>query len=228
MSRADTSRPGPRSRFLWRYGLPAIRGAGRVAWRLKVDWGPGFPPPPFVLAANHHSFIDPPLIGATYGRRIRFIGLVDLFGNHRLLDWALDGFEVIRVRRGTVPLGAIRTSLAHLDEGGVVALFPEGRRVDRFGELPPLPGAAWLATRAGVPLVPVAVTGTDHVLGVDNKLHRGRVAITIGPALRAEGTDREAVTDLNRRWAEWVGDSVRDPEPDELRRRSSAPPRRAR
>jgi 1-acyl-sn-glycerol-3-phosphate acyltransferase len=175
---------------------------------MKVDRGSGFPPPPFVVAANHHSFLDPPLIGSVYGKPIRFIGLADLFGNYRILDWALDGYEVIRVRRGTVPLGAVRTAIAHLEDGGVVGLFPEGIRSPRFGDRRPLPGAAWLASRTGVPLVAMAVEGTERVLGVDNELHRGRVKVTVGPAFRADGKGREAVDDLTRRWADWVATTL--------------------
>jgi 1-acyl-sn-glycerol-3-phosphate acyltransferase len=170
--------------------------------------GPGFPPPPFVLAANHHSFLDPPLIGAIYGKRSRFIALVDLFGNHNSLDWILDAFEVVPLRRGTVPLGPVRQCLAHLGDGGVVGLFPEGTRVDRFGDTELKRGAAWLSVRAGVPLVAVAVTGTDKVLGIDNKFHRGRVAVTIGPTMHPEGTGREAVNELTARWAQWVASTV--------------------
>ncbi len=197
-----------KSRFAWTFGLPAIRATARLAWRMKVDTGPGFPSPPFVLAANHHSFLDPPLIGAIYGKRSRFIALVDLFGNHRSIDWALDAFEVVPVRRGTVPLGPVRQCLAHLQDGGVVGLFPEGTRVDRFGDTELKRGAAWLAVRAGVPLVAVAVTGTGRVLGIDNKFHRGRVRVTIGPTMHPEGTGREAVDELTARWAQWVACTV--------------------
>jgi 1-acyl-sn-glycerol-3-phosphate acyltransferase len=175
---------------------------------MTVHRGPGFPNPPFVIAANHHSFLDPPLIGSVYGRPIRFIGLAELFGNYRLLDWALDGYEVIRVRREMVPVGAIRAALSHLEAGGVVGLFPEGIRSRRFGDHTPLPGAAWLATRSGVPLVPMAVEGTEQVLGVDNRLHRGRVRITVGPTLYPRGSRRADIDDLTRRWAEWVGSTL--------------------
>lgn len=201
-------RPPTRSRFIWPVAIPAIRAGARIAWSLNVDRGGGFPDPPFIMAANHYSFLDPPLVGAVYGRRARFIALADLYGNHRTLDWALDGFEVITVRRGTVPLGAVRQCLAHLAAGGVVGMFPEGIRVERFGEAGLKPGAAWLAGRAGVPLVAVAVTGTDQVLGVDNKLHRGRVGVVIGPTLHPTGTDRAAVADLTRRWADWVEETL--------------------
>jgi len=192
----------------WTFGPAVIRVASRIAWRLTIDRGSGFPQPPFVIAANHHSFLDPPLVGAVYGRRARFIALFDLTGLHRPLDWALDSFEVIPVRRGTVPLGPMRQSLSHLAGGGVVALFPEGTRVGRFGDGLLKPGAAWLAVRAGVPLVAVAVTGTDRVLGLDNKFRRGRVKVIVGPTLHHQGSGREAVNDLMNRWRDWIASVV--------------------
>ncbi|HEX2404980.1 MAG TPA: lysophospholipid acyltransferase family protein [Acidimicrobiia bacterium] len=205
MTPSDPSKPTLRSRLWWLVSLPLIRLGARILWRLRVDRGPGFPSPPFVLAANHYSFLDPPLVGAVYGKRARFIALIDLFGNHRPLDWALDSWEAITVRRGAVPLETVRQCLAHLESGGVVGLFPEGIRVERFGDAGFKPGAAWLAARTGVPLVPVAVNGTDQAFGIDNKFHKGRVEVIIGPALHPTGTDRASVDDLTRRWAEWVG-----------------------
>lgn len=176
-----------------------------MVWRLRIESPHGFPEPPFVVAANHYSFLDPPLVGAAYLGRVRFMTLSDLFGNYRLLDLALDTFEVIEVRRGSVPLGPVRQALEHLAHGGVVAVFPEGRRVWHFGDRPYAAGAAWLAVRAGVPLVPVAVSGTDQVMGVDNQLHRGRAEVVVGPPMRAEGVDRRAVDELTGMWADWVG-----------------------
>jgi 1-acyl-sn-glycerol-3-phosphate acyltransferase len=175
---------------------------------MRIEHGVGYPNPPFVLAANHHSFLDPLLIGAAYGNRVRFIGLVDLLGQNRVVDWAMDSFEVITIRRGTVPFGAIRECLDHLGQGGVVGVFPEGTRMQRFGDGRLYRGAAWLATRAGVPLVAVAITGTDRVLGVDNKLHRGRVEVIVGPTLHARGAGPEAVADLTNRWQAWMASVV--------------------
>lgn len=187
------------------FGIPKV---ARVAWRTRIKPGAGFPPPPFVIAANHHSFLDPPLVGSAYGRRVLFVSLADLFGNYRMLDWALHLFEVIRVRRGHVPLGAVRQALAHLEDGGVVAVFPEGRRVVRWGEFPPQRGAAWLAVRAKVPLVAVAITGTDQVLGIDNRWRRGVVTLVVGPTLYPDGAGREAVDDLMRQWSEWIATTI--------------------
>lgn len=202
-----TGRPGRRalrSRLLWPLAIHGIRVGARLFWRLRVDEGAGFPPPPFVLAANHYSFLDPPLVGAVYGKPARFLALVDLYGNHRWLDWALDALEVITMRRETVPLGPVRQALDHLAAGGVVGLFPEGIRTHCFGEAGFKRGAAWLAMRAGVPLVPVAVRGTDRILGVDNKLHRGRAEVVIGPSLQPTTT----AEDLMREWVEWVGKTL--------------------
>ena len=47
--------------------------------------------------------------------------------------------------------------------------------------------------------------GTDRVLGVDNRLHRGRIEVVVGPTLHPEGEDAAAVDELTRRWADWVG-----------------------
>ncbi len=181
-----------------------IHFVSTTAWRLRIDYGIGFPDPPFVIAANHTSFLDPPMVGAAYRRRMRFLSLIDLFGNYRILDLALKTFEVIEVRRGSIPLRALRQALDHLGQGGVVAVFPEGTRSRRFGDKPFALGAAWLALRAQVPLVPIAIGGTERVLGADNKLRRGRISVFVGPALYPEGSGREAAQDLTERWAAWI------------------------
>ncbi len=71
-----------------------------------------------------------------------------------------------------------------------------------------MPGAAWLAVRAGVPIVAVAAIGTDQVLGIDNRLHRGRVRIKVGPTFYAEGIGRAAVDDLTKRWSAWIAEAT--------------------
>lgn len=193
-----------RTRILWGVTPPLVRAVARVLWRLRVEKEADLPGPPFVVAANHYSFLDPLLVGAIVPGRIQFIGLSDLAGNYRLVDSAIASYGMIQVTRGKVPFGAMRQALACLDSGGVVGLFPEGTRHWTFDPANALPGAAWLATRAEVPLLCVAICGTDQVLGVDNKLHRGRIQVVVGPSLRHHGEGREAVDDLSRRWSEWV------------------------
>lgn len=193
----------------WTVVPPLVRGAAKLAWRLEVDVENGFPDPPFVVASNHFSFLDGLLIGAVLRRKIRFLALVDLFGNYRWLDCALTTADVIPLRRGVVPLGPMQVALSHLTAGGAVGLFPEGTRHRDFDPDRARPGAAWLSARVGVPLVPVAVAGTEQVLGVDNRLRRGRIRVNVGPPLHPADTDRTAVDELMSSWGSWVSEALR-------------------
>jgi 1-acyl-sn-glycerol-3-phosphate acyltransferase len=65
-----------------------------------------------------------------------------------------------------------------------------------------------LAVRAKVPLVAVALTGTDQVLGIDNKWRRGRVTLVIGPTLHPDGTGRDAVDELMSQWTDWITETI--------------------
>lgn len=188
----------------WAVTPPLVRALGRVAWHLKIDLGEGFPDPPFVLAANHHSFLDSFLTAAAYRKKIRYLALDDLFGNYGWVDFSLTAYDVIPIKRGAVALGPLRAALEHLETDGVVGVFPEGTRHDVFDSTRVRAGAAWLAVRADVPLVPVAVLGSEKVLGVDNKLHRGRIQVKVGPILHSSGSGRPEVALLIDRWSDWM------------------------
>lgn len=198
-----------RGRLAWSVVPPLSRGLGRLAWGLRITVLPdSLPPPPFVVAANHHSFLDAFLVAAALPERIRFLALQDLYGNYRWVDFALDSFDVIPLSRGVVPMGPVRAALRHLDTGGVVGLFPEGTRHWEFEPDRVKGGAAWLAARTDVPLLPVAIAGSDRVLGVDNRLRRGKIQVVVGNPLRAEAATRSAVDDLKARWSGWVADTL--------------------
>ena len=130
-----------------------------------------------MVAANHYSHVDPVAVGLTVRRPIRYLAVDELYGNSRLFDGLTLWLGAIPMSRSRVALGALRLALAELASGGTVGLFPEGVRVWRWGEVDPKRGAAWLARRAGVPLVPVAVAGTDLVMG------RGATGISRSPVV---------------------------------------------
>lgn len=197
----------PTGRVLWAVGPSIVRGVARLAWRLRVE-GEGFPSPPYVVAGNHPSAIDPVLVGMVHRRPVLFLAVDELYGKHRMLDWALRTFGAVSLPRRGVPLSAMRAALAHLAEGGVVGVFPEGTRVPRWGEGTPRPGAAWLAVRTGVPLVPVAISGSHHVFTMENRFGAGRLRMAVGPPL--VGTD---VPDLMVQWVEWIDTALDAGEP---------------
>ncbi len=194
-----------RSRVLWRAGRPIIKIVGRLGFSLKVEQQSELPVAPYVIAANHYSHFDPPAVGVAAGIPIRFLALDDLFGVHRLLDWLITGFGAIPIPRTRRPIRAVRTALAALEAGEVVGVFPEATRVSHWGTLPPKRGAAWLAKRAGVPLVPVAVIGTGLGFGLENRIRRTKIRVIVGAPIDPNMGDVDGLTGL---WAEWIGEQV--------------------
>ncbi len=170
---------------------------------LRVERRAPLPDPPFVMAANHYSHFDPPAIAAALDMPIRYLGLVDLFAANRLVIWLIEGFGTIPTQRFKLPMGALRMALEALEDGEVVGVFPEATRVSHWGVVPPRRGAAWLAQRVGVPLVPVAVLGTGRALGLENRLRRAPIRIVVG-----EPIEPSSVPDLTETWAAWIGEQV--------------------
>jgi 1-acyl-sn-glycerol-3-phosphate acyltransferase len=192
------------SRFLWRVSPPVLRGVGKGFFSLRIDNEGELPTAPFVVAANHYSHFDPPLIGAALNRRIRFLALEGLFGENRLLDWLMEGYEAIPTPRDRLPVGAVRSALAALEAGDIVGLFPEATRVSHWGTLEPKRGAAWLAFKAQVPLVPVAVVGTSRAFGLENRVARAPIRVVVGSPLPPVGS----TTSLMQEWAGWMEDQI--------------------
>ncbi len=189
----------------------ARRALWRLAWppaRVLAAWFPYSavrrcrpPAGPYVAAINHLSHLDPPIAGLALGRPVRFLALDELWGNAVILDWVFNLFGAIPFpRERRYPVGAFRAALRHLEAGGIVGVFPEGRRVRDWGEAPVASGAAWLATRADVPIVPVAVWGTQHAMPLDGmRIRRAPIRVVVGCPIepsRFEGSDGvRALTD---------------------------------
>lgn len=189
------------SRFLWTAAPPLVRGVGSLFFSLRIEREADMPPPPFVVAANHYSHFDPPTIAAALGLPVRFLALDHLFGVNRFLDWLLYGFGSIPTPRERLPVRAVKVALARLAAGEIVGVFPEATRVSHWGTLPPKRGAAWLAERAGVPLVPVAIIGTGRAFGLENRLRLTPIRVVIGHALPSTGIDVDSLTE---RWVSWM------------------------
>jgi 1-acyl-sn-glycerol-3-phosphate acyltransferase len=178
-----------------------------VGWNLRVEGTEHVPPTgPLVVAANHFSHLDPPLVGVAVRRPVRFLALDELFGLNRFYDAVMLGLGAIPVPRGTkVPIRAMRVALAHLHHGGAVGVFPEARRVILWGDTEPRQGAAWLSLRSGAPLLPVAISGTDLSFGLGSKrFKRSHVRIVIGTCLDPENFRTSGRAAMIRAWQEWV------------------------
>lgn len=157
----------------------------------KVLWNSqtlGSEPPqrPFVAGINHFSHLDGVLVGKALGP-IRFLAVDELYGSSKGFDGLLTWLGAIPMSRTKVPLQALRTALEYLDAGGVIGMFPEGRRVWTWGEATPKRGAAWLARRAGVPLLPVAIWGSQESMGRGSyRIKRWPVKLFVAEPIRPD------------------------------------------
>ena len=137
---------------------------------------------PFIAAANHASFFDPPVLGASCPRRVRFMARADLYAQP-ILSAYMHSVRCISVRRDEADLGAIRKAAAALKQGEVVAIFPEGGR-QLGGVNDAKRGVGLLATIAKVPIVPVFIEGTAQAWSKGAKgLSPSKIRVAFGPPI---------------------------------------------
>jgi len=157
-----------------------------------------------IVAPNHVSFLDPPVTGMGVNRLVRFIAKQELFDAPVFGKWmyAIGSFPV---RRGTADRRAIKNALDCLERGEVLGIFPEGRRSPN-GELQePELGIGLFALKSKVPVVPLAIIGTDKVLPPGAKLpHFAKVVAIYGkpmtfPDLYDSPSSREAFQEVGKR-----------------------------
>ena len=120
---------------------------------------------PVILAANHFSNYDHFLAGAWLRRKIRFLAKSQMFRRNGFLDFVYRNGGVIPIRRGHADEEAFKTIFAVLDRGNCLMIYCEGGR-SRTGELgEPRPGVGRAAIETGVPVVPIAIYGSQGIRG---------------------------------------------------------------
>ncbi|HEY2573626.1 MAG TPA: lysophospholipid acyltransferase family protein, partial [Verrucomicrobiaceae bacterium] len=114
---------------------------------------------PVILASNHASFLDPPLVGAGIRRGINYLARESLF-RFPILGWILHQWQVVPVDREGGGAKGLKAILDRLLAGGAIILFPEGTRT-RDGQLQPArSGIGLTVIKSQAPVVPVRVFGT--------------------------------------------------------------------
>ena len=132
-----------------------------------------------ILVANHLALADPPILGVSINRKLKFMAKRELF-RPKIADYIMRGFGAFPVYRGRLNRTALNQANQVLAEGMVLAVFPEGKRSNDNQLQSALPGSMLLAVRNRVPMVPVGITGTEGIKGVGWFLHRPEVTINIG------------------------------------------------
>jgi 1-acyl-sn-glycerol-3-phosphate acyltransferase len=155
----------------------------------------------FLFAANHLSQIDSPLCLAVIPRQMRVFSAVK-YRSNPFLRFLFEHMGCIWVRQFEADHQALREALQYLKGGGTLAIAPEGTRSrETHALLPGRGGAALLASRSGVWILPTAIWGTDTFVRDLQHFRRGRAFVRIGKPFRldvsprAKGAELDAATD---------------------------------
>ena len=159
----------------------ALLGGWRVAGQEHIPKSGGA-----VIAPNHVSFFDPPAVGSSLPRRVYYFAKEELF-QIPVFGWLIRKCYAFPVDREGSDLGAFRHAIRLLRGGELLVVFPEGARsrdgtLDEGGT-----GAALIASRAGVPIIPCSLWGTDRALPRGARFfHRALVQVSFGAPITCE------------------------------------------
>jgi len=202
----------------WRWGLvrSGIRLLRRLAFvRLRVSGRDRIPPPgrPFVLAANHQSYLDALVLIEAVPRPLAFVAKRELAARP-LLRVFLDRLDTLFVERFDLHRSAAEAErLAEaLRAGRLLAFFPEGTFRDQPGLLPFRMGAFGAAAEAQVPILPVALRGTRALMTGDRFIpHPGTAEVDIGVPIAPSGSGWDAAVALREATRAYIAEHAGEP-----------------
>jgi len=149
---------------------------------------------PVILASNHASFLDPPLVGSGLHRPINYLARESLF-RYPGIGWLLRKWNSVPVDRDGGGAAGLRAILDRLLAGGAIILFPEGTRT-KDGKLQPVrSGIGLTVIKSDAVVIPVRTFGTFEAYGRNHKFPRPfRVAVKYGEPMKFEALRAEAKT----------------------------------
>jgi len=142
---------------------------------------------PVLVVANHLNLADPPLLGVSLNRKVIFMAKEELFRSS-LGAYFVRGLGSFPVHRGKLDRQALRSSQQVLDDGMVLAMFPEATRSRNARLKVAMPGSALIACHGGVPILPVGITGTEQLKG-GWLFRRPRLTVNIGKPFQLPPVD---------------------------------------
>jgi 1-acyl-sn-glycerol-3-phosphate acyltransferase len=151
---------------------------------------------PVLIVCNHLHLADPPIVAASIRLKCVLMAKEALFQQGWSRFW-VKNFGAFPVRRNGIDREAIRQAEGWLKKGVSVIMFPEGSRSQNAQMQPALPGAAVIASRMGVPILPVGIAGTDKLNHLAwCFLHRPRITVTIGQPFSLPTNNGKATREL--------------------------------
>lgn len=137
---------------------------------------------PVLVAANHQSYLDPPLIGNLYKDEMVYLARKTLFTG--FTRWLYSQWNAIPVDQDRPDMASLKTIIRRLKEGRRVLVFPEGSRSadGALGEA--APGIGLIAAKSGVPIQPVRISGArDALPRGSGRIRFARITVSIGPPI---------------------------------------------
>ena len=147
----------------------------------------------FIVAPNHTSNFDPPLLGMAMNRPVYLMAKEELFRNP-IFGKIITEMGAFPLRRGTVDKVAIRNAMSILKRGDLLGIFPQGTRAKEGTFEGFHDGMASLALRTGVPIIPVTIIGSS-------KMKRNGIHIIVGEPIPVEKDKptKEAIEGVNEK-----------------------------
>jgi len=148
---------------------------------------------PVLVASNHQSFLDPPLIGNLYNSEMVFLARKSLFRG--FFKWLYAQWNAIPVDQDKPDMSSLKTIVRKLREGHRVLVFPEGARTldGKLGEA--APGIGLIAAKSGAVIQPVRISGAYEALPRGSaRIRFSRITVTIGPPIRLTQDEIKAAT----------------------------------
>lgn len=171
------------SRFFWSPALLSVSNI-RVRRELKANLKNY---PPCIFYANHRSHFDIPVMMYSLPRPLYFMAKKEL-RNIPFLGWGMAAIGMVFIDRKdrSSAIKSMEKAGSQIKKGKSIVTFPEGTRSDNGELLAFKRGAFHLAKSQGIPLVPIAISGTEAVLPKHGKLKSGRVVISVGKPLEGD------------------------------------------
>ncbi|HPT16060.1 MAG TPA: lysophospholipid acyltransferase family protein [Kiritimatiellia bacterium] len=140
-----------------------------------------------IIAANHCSYLDPPVMGGANSRRVVHFLARDTLLSNPIAKWFFPRVAVIPLDRTKGDLGALKKAIGILKEGRVVGLFPEGTRSPDGRMRAAKGGIGFLIAKSEVPVVPLHISGTFAAFPKGaKKMQPSRIVARYGPAISPE------------------------------------------
>jgi 1-acyl-sn-glycerol-3-phosphate acyltransferase len=171
-------------RWIYWFGWMSFGAAFRTLFGMKIIGEENLiTEGPVLVASNHQSFLDPPLIGNLYKTEMVYLARKTLFVG--FFKWLYPQWNAIPVDQDRPDMGSLKTIIRKLKEGERVCVFPEGERTLDGNIGPAAPGIGLIAVKSGAVIQPIRIAGAREALPRGSgKIRFARISVTVGKPIR--------------------------------------------